>query len=270
MPYTAMQLAEAFLKTGELEDALEALNQQLADHPQDDDALRMRAALYLRLPQDRLQAALRDLQAIRHVNSEDAIHESVLHERMGDPEAAIHSLESALQRHAQDERLSERLIGLYHRHGRLAEALALVRQQPRVWRWLQWEGDLLAASGDDVSASARYNLALAQLDQGAGGPQQDYLQAIRARLQIACGHSYRRQGQTDMAQRYYEAAQALLPDDPGIGFNLGLLQAMNGHLPEAQRICQSALDASPALHKAALLEALNAPEFAELRQALAL
>ncbi|MBZ0278924.1 MAG: tetratricopeptide repeat protein, partial [Anaerolineae bacterium] len=43
MGYSPMQLAEAFIKTGELTDALDALNQQLETVPQDDYARRLRS-----------------------------------------------------------------------------------------------------------------------------------------------------------------------------------------------------------------------------------
>ncbi|MEO1163713.1 MAG: tetratricopeptide repeat protein, partial [Chloroflexota bacterium] len=49
MAYTPMQLAETFLKTGELEDALDALNQQLEAEPADEEARRLRVQVLMPL-----------------------------------------------------------------------------------------------------------------------------------------------------------------------------------------------------------------------------
>ena len=42
MGYSPLQLAQAFIKTGEIEDALDALNQHLEATPSDDETRRLR------------------------------------------------------------------------------------------------------------------------------------------------------------------------------------------------------------------------------------
>lgn len=237
-----MELAYAFIKTGELEDALDALNQQLEQQSQDIEARRLRMRVLLRLgEQDHLQQALADWQALPQPTTADYIDLSVIHERRSDLSAAIEAAQMAHTEAPNNERIAERLLDLLVKDERHTEALALVRQQERVWRWLEREGDILAAMGNDTLATARYGLVLAQLEQFADTMRPDYLKALQARVLLARAHAYRRLEQIETARTLYQAAQHILPDDPAIGFNLGVLAAIEGQHTEALTMCQAAL-----------------------------
>lgn len=238
MPYTPLQLAEAFMKTGELDDALAALDDHLAVHPADDAVLRMRAAVLLRLgTPEQLKRALADLDRISMPAADDWVQRSITLERQGDLAQAVEMMHIARQHQPDDERTTERLVQLEIAHGNLEAALQVVRSQARNWRWLQWEADILVMLGNDVLASARYGLVLAQLNELG---ESDHMRAIGGRVVLARAECYRRIGQTDAARDHYLAAKAIYLDDPTIDFNLGLLLAAEGDTQAAIDQCRSA------------------------------
>jgi tetratricopeptide (TPR) repeat protein len=258
MPYSPMQLAEAFIKTGELTDALDALNQQLTEQPTDDEARRLRADVLLRLAEvDYLKAALADLQALTEYTAADYQRESVLHERLGDMDKALAVMHKARQLSPDDERLTERLLNLHISQKQYAEALERIREQVQSWRWLQYEGDVLVLSGDDKLAIAKYEAVLELLEEQVGRLRADYLQAIKARVILALAHAYRRLQQVDTARLHYELAQTLIPKDPTISFNLGLLDALSDNLERAVNQCKSALKNSPKLLHDEMLDSIR-------------
>jgi tetratricopeptide (TPR) repeat protein len=258
MPYSPMQLAEAFIKTGELTDALAALNQQLEAQPDDAEARRLRIDVLLHLAEAaQLQQALTDINALPAMTAADYQRASVLHERLGAITQAIAIMHQAHKLYPADERLSERLLNLLMSHKQYAAALELVREQAKAWRWLQYEGDILVLIGDDSLATARYGLVLAQLAAFEGVMRADYLQGIQARVLLARAHAYRRLQQIETAREHYQAAQLLLPKDPTISFNLGLLAALAGDVDQAVAACRAALAAAPQLLQDEMLAALR-------------
>jgi tetratricopeptide (TPR) repeat protein len=258
MPYSPMQLAESFIKTGELTDALDALNQQLEQQPQDDEARRLRIDVLLRLEEaDYLQAALAAINALAEITATDYQRESVLYERLGDTAKAIESMHKAHKLAPTDERLSERLLNLLMAQKQYAAALKLVREQAKSWRWLQYEGDVLVLMGDDTLATARYGLVLAQLDTFEGVMRADYLQGIKARVLLVRAHAYRRLQQIETAREHYQAAQMLVPQDPTISFNLGLLEALSGNIEKAVEQCQTALTSAPQILQDEMRESIR-------------
>jgi Flp pilus assembly protein TadD len=258
MPYSPMELAEVFIKTGELTDALDALNQQLEQQSQDDEARRLRIDVLLRLADaDYLQQALTDINALSTIIADDYQRESVLHERLGDTAKAVEVMSKAHKLTPDDERLSERLLNLLMNHKQYAAALELVREQAKSWRWLQYEGDVLALMGDDTLATARYGLVLAQLDELEGVMRTDYLQGIQARVLLARAHAYRRLQQIENAREHYQTAQLLVPKDPTISFNLGLLDALSGDLEKAVTQCRTALVNAPKILQDEMRESIR-------------
>lgn len=165
MPYSPMQLAEAFIQTGELSDAVEALNTQIEANPTDDAARRLRSAVRLRLDgQHDLQLALADLDALTEVGADDHVQRSIIQQRLGDWKQAHGSMESARSLRPSDEWVAERYaLTLEHTQG-VAAARAFVATQPQTWRWLQLAGDLARAMGDVIAADAHYAAALVHLE----------------------------------------------------------------------------------------------------------
>jgi hypothetical protein len=258
MPYTPLDLAAALIQTGELADALAALNQHLAQQPQDDRARRLRAGVLKHLGgDDQLRAALADLEQLTDPTAGDAIQQSILLEQAGDPAGAQAILAQAHARWPDDERLTERFLSLLLAQNQAETALAVVREQTQTWRWLQWEGDVLTALGDDVTATARYGLALAQLEGLIQPDNARYFGPIKARLLLARAAAYHRLNLPDQADAHYEAAGQIIPDDPTIGYNRGLLAWERGDHDAAVHMCRTAL--------AAASESLRARLLADLR-----
>lgn len=268
MPYSNRELAEAFLKTGELIDALEALSRHLVDSPQDDEARRLRSDVLAHLPGEaNLRAALQDLAAIQLPLSRDYIARSVLLEKLGEIDAAI---TAAAQGHAafpEEDRLTERYLHLLRGQGQIAPAreiaAGLVNRQPQDWRWAQWAGDLAADAGDDTTAVTFYDAALttlqsrhaitidaAPLHSNPGQALTLTIVGMAVRLLLARADALFRLNQLDRADADYQTAAALIPDDPMIPFNRGLIAARRGDLATAQSWCQTAYtQASPALRE---------------------
>lgn len=268
MPYSPMELAEAFLKTGELADALDALNQQLTLHPQDTAARRLRVQVCVRLAsaQD-IEQALHDL-ALLDDTAEDWQTASIVQERAGNPDAALAAIQRARKLAPDDARLTERelMLRLSARH--YDQALELVRQQPRTWRWLEREGDLLVLLGDDRMATARYGLVLAHLEQATEQIDAQVLHSLQARVLLARAAAYRRLQHYDQARSQYLAALDLVRTDPMIEFNLGLLDWREGHRDEALHRCRSAYQQAAEALQQEMLADIEADEFLLLRRAL--
>jgi tetratricopeptide (TPR) repeat protein len=238
LTYSPLELAAAFIQTGELDDALAALNQHLEDHPEDDRVRRWRINVLRQL--DHAPSALEDFPHLSEHTPDDMLNHSVLLEQAGEVEAAIEVMTAACAHWPENERLAERSVQLLMMAGRYDTALDVVRQQPRNWRWLGWEGDLLAQMGDDMTATARYGLALAQL-----GEQRDsWLGPIRARLLLARAHAYRRLEFYEQADEAYLEAKVIVPDDPMIPFLRGLLRFLQDDLETALILCRPAYAAA--------------------------
>ena len=169
MPYSPIQMAEAFIRAGELPDALDALDAHLTAQPADDTARRLRIEVRRRIgSDDHLRAALDDLAALTAPSADDRAQESVLHYELNDWAAACRALEAARALRPDDERLTERLVWLLEKGGDLAAARALAEAQHPSWRWLQTAGDLAREMGDLPHAAAHYRAALADFDSRAG------------------------------------------------------------------------------------------------------
>lgn len=246
MPYTPMQLAEAFIQTGELTDALEALNQHLDANPGDDATRRLRIGVLLRLADDNyLNKALADFDQLADINADDEVQRSVILERLHDSEGALEAMTRARAINPDDARLVERNLYLLAAQNKIDAALEFVRTQPRTWHWLQWEGDLLVMCGDDMMATARYGLALAQMNERYTADD-GFITPIRARLLLTRGDAYHRLGDFAQAEKHYIAAGKLIPTDPMIPFNRGLLAMQRGSLPDALKFCRKGYDEASA------------------------
>lgn len=166
MAYSPLQMAEAFIRAGELMDALEALDRHLSAQAGDDNARRLRAAVLQRLPgEGRQRAALDDLDHLTQPTAEDWVQRSIISQALDDWEAANAAMEQARRLKPDDERMTERYLLTLEKSHREAAAGALLDSLPRTWRWLQLAGDLAGRSGDKKAALACYNAALEHLDQ---------------------------------------------------------------------------------------------------------
>lgn len=268
MSYTPLEIADAFIHTGELYDALDALTSHLTDNPHDDAALRLRAQVRLRQGSDALSAALRDMNALHNLTADDHALLSVIHERLNDYPSAIAAARRAFSI-SRDERHAERLTDLYLATQHYSEALSVIRRHDLDnWRWLQREADILVLLGDDIAAADRYGAALAQLAGHFDLTQDGAARALMARMLIARAHVFRRLGQLEDAERDYAAAAKSIPDDPAVTFNRGIVAALQGDESDAVEYCDAALKAAPPMLRREFLAELDAPELASVRAKL--
>lgn len=278
MAYSPMQLAKAFLQAGELPDALDALNQHLDAHPQDAEALRLKAQVLTRQP-GQLQAALATLAQLTEHLPEDVMLHATLLERLGKPEAEVLSvLKNGHQQHPDHDRLTERYLYTLRANNALDTAQALlktlVQRQPAHWRWRQWAGDIAVDAGKPKTALAHYTAALDhlqqryQLDTSQNATvMQDAtisdaasmtIPAVYARLLLARAEVQQHMGDYEDAEADYRAAGRMIPDDPMIPFNRALVALQHGDERQAQQLCEQAIQlATPTLLRQ-MREAINA------------
>ncbi|MGB7340201.1 MAG: tetratricopeptide repeat protein [Phototrophicaceae bacterium] len=270
MPYTPMELANAFIKTGELDDAIIALQEHLEQNQADDEARRLYIQVQMRLSRgDDLANLIYEFDSLGDKTSDDWQLQSVIHERLDTLPLAIDAIRQALDLIPDDERLTERYLDLLLKNHDYEVALNLVRGQAKSWRWLEREGDILVLLGNDILATARYGLVLAHLDALMDSVHDDYLQSLKARVILARAHAYRRLEHTDIAEALYLEARAIVGDDVTIAFNLGLLAYMNGDMNEAIEQCKAALAAASATLRDHMLRSLDEDaQFITLKQQL--
>ncbi|NDJ60618.1 MAG: tetratricopeptide repeat protein [Chloroflexi bacterium] len=268
--YSPLELAAAFIQAGELDEALDALNTYLAAHADDARVRRWRIGVLRRMESaDHLRAALADLDQLAALTADDHIHRSVIHERLGDQASAISALRAGHAQHPDDHRITERLLQLLFAHDDLDEAAAILAALPPTWRWLTLSGDLAVRRGDAQTALAHYSAALTDLERYLAGMEPIFADGLRANLLFKRAHLYRDRDQFDDAAADYRAAEQIIPDDPLLPFNRGLLAYLRGDDSEAIRLCRAALDsAAPALHDHMTHVLGGDARFAELWQTL--
>jgi tetratricopeptide (TPR) repeat protein len=183
MTYSPLQLADAFIRTGELSDALEALNAHLASSPDDDEARRLRVAVLMRLPGDEsARLALADLDQLSTANTDDLVQRSIIQQGLGDWKAANAAMEQAHRLRPDDERISERYVETLAKSGQVARAFTLLASLPRTWRWLQIAGDLARDTDNFHVAAYHYADAIAHLESQMDTTSNDIAANLKAIL----------------------------------------------------------------------------------------
>ena len=258
-----MERAEAFLRAGELDEALAALDEHLQAHPNDSDVQRLRINVLIRLPR-RAQATLEALQTLPELTKDDYTTRfgALLHLHLpGVDEALV----QAAARFSAHPALAELALEVLHRRGASDQALELLAGLPQTPHWLSWHGTFCTLGGDYRAAAEQYCSALAQL-----ADTKDPLRLLqRATLLLKRADAYRRLKQYADSEADYLAAEAIIPDDPMIPFNRGLLIFEQGNLRRALPPCRDALDHAPdALREHMRHALLDEPRYCTLAQAL--
>ncbi|MEP7293715.1 MAG: hypothetical protein ABI835_18145 [Chloroflexota bacterium] len=238
--HTPLELAEAFISAGELDDALVALDQQLAAASSDDDARRLRIEVLIRLP-GREREALADLDALGELTPDDHLLRAQIYETLGEEDSAFASVEQAWTLHP-DSRSTELLLRWLYRRGAAERALILLADQPKSWKWLGWSGDFHALSGNDAIAAEHYGAAL---DQLAELETNAITETQRAKLLLKRADAYRRLQRFAAAAADYKAAEMIIPTDPMIGFSQSLLACEQGDLQQAVSLYRMAFGRCP-------------------------
>jgi tetratricopeptide (TPR) repeat protein len=261
--YSPLQLAESFISAGELDDALIALNEHLAGQPDDAVARRLRIDVLLRLP-NRAREALADLRVLPELTQEDLVTRCGALLTLGSDVELI--LEQGYRRYPHNVALADLVLTILYRRDETDPALELLAQLPETWQWQRWRGDFHALKGDYSTAAAQYGTALDQLGQA----EPNALREIqRAAVLLKRAEAYRRLKQFADAESDYRAAEAIVPDDPMIPFNRGLLIVEQGNLRGALPLCRDALDRAPDALRDLMRDVLYGdPRYHMLAQAL--
>jgi tetratricopeptide (TPR) repeat protein len=245
--YSPMTLARAFVQSGELADALEALNAQLDAVPDDADARRLRAEVLARRS-DAVSwlAAIADLEAVAGHTASDWLRLSGLYDRLDDLPAALRAVEVGLVADPADVRLIEREVTLLIRLGQHTAALARASAMPETWSWLKLCGSAAVAAGDFQAALTFFTRALAAFPAVDSERGAALLDAARAHLIVLRASAALAAGDLDLADRDYQTAALLLPRDPLLAFNRGMIAAARGDLEAARTLCRTAYAAASA------------------------
>ncbi len=241
--HTTLDLARAFIQAGELDDARATLDAHIQTQPADDDARRLHAEILARL--NAPQAALDDLDRLAVMGPDDIMLYANLLEALNRP--AVMVLAEGCSRYPDDERLLERYVRTLHPE----QARTLIADRSG-WRWRQWAGDLAVQVNDLNDAIHCYTDAV---DAVAG---RDHFESIHARLLLARAGVYLHLNQLDSAESDYQSAAGLVPGDPVIDFNLGIIAARRGHHDRAQALCKTAIVKAPPALRGSLRESMRA------------
>jgi len=270
MSYSHMELADIFIKTGELDDALDALNKQLDDHPEDDHARRLRISVLQRMAQpEHFQLALTDMDSIKEKTADDYVQLSVLYERMNHTESAITAMQSARKLAPDKERILERLIEILTQEKRYTDALNQLESASKTWQWLLRQADLYTLDSQPQLALSALNDAETHLQEVFPDLLAPVSRNTMAQIHIARGQVHMILEDYPSAEKDLKDALYYIPDDASIQFNLGLVYARTDRLNLAVKTCQSALDKTTPFLKKEFVDVLkNDTRYTELMEKL--
>ncbi|MCC6614843.1 MAG: hypothetical protein IT320_15285 [Anaerolineae bacterium] len=269
--YTPLEKAQAFIDAGELDQALTTLDEAIAGDAED-EALRLRAAIYRRLnDEEHLRAAALDLERLSDPTSADYVEQSIIFEQLSDFAAAIRAMMVATDLAGgptERNRLTEQHVRLLLTRGDTHSALELARKQPKTWRWMQWMGDIAAQAGDYGLAARSYSDSLTMLTDTTT-PDDRFVDGFRARLLLARADAQRRNGQLEFADADYASAGLLTPTDQMIPFNRGLIAWERGDHDAALKLCRAAMErASEPMQDYMRRALLEQPEYEQILKAI--
>ncbi len=268
MPYTPLQLAEAFIQTGELQDAVDALKEHLNAQPLDDSARRLLASVLMRMPdKEKVDEAVRHLEVLR--TAEDYVMLGQIRERSGDEyETVIDEFYEAWRLKPGDERITEmyveRLCQSSEMRDHIARAMQALLQMPRTWRWLQWAGDISVQASSYAWAIMYYNEALADLERKVDTKNNAFTANMKANLLLKRANAYLEAQELEAAEGDYDAAQKIVPNDVGITFQRGLVAFWRGQHDAAVRLCREAMQTSSPELQIHMKGTLMQPQYAPL------
>ena len=243
MSYSPMELANAFIKAGELDDALDALNDYLTDNPDDDDVRRLRVQVLMRLDApEHLLGALDDLDALYEPAPIDAYTRSVVLEKQGKLEDALAAAYDAAKDAdtVRGARATGRVLELLRKNGELEAALNLALDQ----NWVQLAADLATELNEPERALPYYNEALARAEDLDSITSPGIAANIKARILLKRAGVHMALAHNDQADDDYVAAAAVIPDDPMIPFNRAVLAARRGDEAAARDLLKTAHDSA--------------------------
>jgi Flp pilus assembly protein TadD len=247
--YTPIELAEAFIRTGELADALDSLNPYLDANPNDAIALRLRASVLMRLPgENYARAALADIDKLDPKTADDYVQQSVIWQMgLANWTQAVNSTEQAHQLALNNDRITERLLMLYDQIGELDKARTLLATLPQTWRWLQLAGDLSQKAHDSNTAIDRYTEALLLVEHKLDTVNNPIARNILGMIVGSRAVAQLEAGRLEAAEFDYRATADMFPTDLSYSLMVGVSLALQDKIDEAVLLCRSVLQDEPPL-----------------------
>jgi tetratricopeptide (TPR) repeat protein len=238
MAYSPLQLANAFLQTGELTDARQVLadyfsaDRVLSDDADHEQALRLWLDLLAHGDEPDQRLAIQEYDRLPNLSPTDHIKRAMLHYRLGEVSLARGILQTAMTNHPSDERLCESLLFIYQKMGDAPAGLSLIKTKSQKWIWSRWGGDFAMIARDFATAIVYYGEALAMIKTRYALPDDSpakildaptitsaeglTIMGIYAELLLARAEAYRQNGQLEEAKADEARAKRLIPNDPTI------------------------------------------------------
>ncbi len=269
MVYSPMELAQAFIKSGELPDALEALNTHLEQNPDDDEGLRLRSEVLSRFRDNvSIQKALNDLIQLHTPSFDDWVRRVALSQKLGDHRSAGYALKQALSLRPGDERLTEQQVFLMRDQGQYDDALKVIDTMPHNWRWASHAADIHLCRGSYDEAIHTYTKALKLLsDASPDGHTTDakanWAAPFEADLYLRRARAWIFLENYDKAEADYQDAAKRIPDDPMIPFKMGIIALLRGDTEQGEKLCREASMSAPVAIKALMISELQERGFGD-------
>lgn len=237
MAYSPLQLANAFLQTGELADAKQVLTDYFAGNPNADDPdyeaiIRLWLDLLAHGDEPDQRLALGEYHRLHDFSPTDHIKHAMIHYRLGELANARAILQSAVSQYPNHDRLTESLLFIYQKQGDFKAGLALLNTLPQKWIWARWSGDFALMGRDYAIAIAHYSQAIRLLESQYGlsddapasilssstmtDAEGLTIMGVYAELLLARAEAYRQNNQIDEAKGDEARAKRLIPHDPTI------------------------------------------------------
>lgn len=237
MAYSTLQLANAFLQTGELADARQALSNYLADDNLSDPDYEAIIRLWLDLlahgDESDQRLATSEYHRLPKFDSTDYIKQAMLHYRLGEMVIACGILQTAFELFPDDDRLCESLLFIYKKMGDANAGLSLIKTLPKKWIWSRWAGDFAMITRHFDLAIAHYADAIGLLEARyaisddspakiVSSPMMNdaerlTIMGVYAELLLARAEAYHEVGRLDESKRDEARAKRLIPNDPTLG-----------------------------------------------------
>ncbi|MEO0563455.1 MAG: hypothetical protein AAF125_15200, partial [Chloroflexota bacterium] len=228
----------------------------LTDSPEDSNARRLRVQVVIRLKfegTDHLLGALDDLDALDEQTTQDSYTRSIIFEQLEDLPEAIEAARAATA--TDDEsasaRATGRMLDLMLKAGEVEEALEIALAND----WVQFAADAAAQLEDPRMAIQYYTQALDRTASLAATAGDDIAANIRARVLLKRASAYQVQAAWPEADADYVAAARIVPDDPMIPFNRGVVTFHMGRVAAARVLLTEAAEAASDYIKRLMTEA---------------
>lgn len=260
--YDSLTLANAFIQAGELDDALDALNQHLEAQPEDDEVRRLRVQVLMRMEGEiKWETIMEDSLALKNPTVDDYLKMSSLSERMKDLDSAVFFTSEALKLQPDDKSLTERHVRLMIASDNDLSAIdQFLKQLPQHWRWLRWRGEVALLGTDFLSAVNHYSDALEHVESTMDTVNVPFAANLKAQILLKRANTYQHLQSLAEADADYAAAEQIIPDDPMIPFNRGLIAVLQGDSERGGELCRSAYTNAPAALRDEMRKALAEDE----------